>query len=312
MSDASILQEALSDAKAYFAIGYTHNAIDVLFEGLDQCEADSAAAESIYSMLGSICCSFWASRKFDEGRAITAIVLNEALKRVGGTIEPEYIATYIAASVATGSTPFPIRRVFRHRNLIHIFGAVADRVAGDVVECGCAAGLSFLELCLTFSNHHLGWTGEGFHIFDSFEGLSEPGKQDLQFDRADANAAMVAANMEAGRYAFPLQIVSENVHRLFPRVELHPGWIPASFAGQLERIYRFVHIDVDLYQPTRDSLDYFFPRMADGGVIITDDYNWPGARKAFQEFCVEHGLDLRTTDTAQAFLVKGSGPKIGD
>jgi O-methyltransferase len=66
--------------------------------------------------------------------------------------------------------------------------------------------------------------------------------------------------------------VRENIHRQFPRAELHPGWIPSAFSAVAGRSFSFVHLDVDLYQPTLDSLD-FFPRLADGGAIITDNYN---------------------------------------
>jgi hypothetical protein len=112
--------------------------------------------------------------------------------------------------------------------------------------------------------------------------------------------------MVRGRFAVSQEIVEGNVHRLFPRVNLVPGWIPAGFAGQPRRRYRFVHIDVDLYQPTKDSLEYFFPQLADGGVVVTDDYDWPGARQAFRDYGLENRLALYVTDTNQALFVKGA------
>jgi O-methyltransferase len=48
-----------------------------------------------------------------------------------------------------------------------------------------------------------------------------------------------------------------------------------------------VHIDVDLYQPTLDSLEFFWPRLADGGFVVVDDYGssqFPGATTATNEF----------------------------
>ena len=200
-----------------------------------------------------------------------------------------------------------INRLFRHQNLVKIFLEVPRDVRGDIAECGCARGLSSLELCIAERTVDPAWMGEGFHIFDSFKGLSEPTEKDRRFDASGVNRALLAANMAAGRYAFPLELVARNVHRDFPHVRLHPGWIPEVFSEQPDRTYRFVHIDVDLYQPTMDSLRYFFPRMAAGGVIITDDYNWPGARAAFDEFSGEQGLELFTTETSQAFLRKPAG-----
>ncbi len=31
---------------------------------------------------------------------------------------------------------------------------------------------------------------------------------------------------------------------------------------------------------------YFYPRLVPGGVIMSDDYNWPGAKKAIDAFGV--------------------------
>ena len=46
----------------------------------------------------------------------------------------------------------------------------------------------------------------------------------------------------------------------------------------------FVHLDVDLYEPTRACLDYFLPRLSPGGFVICDDYGaptFPGAARAW-------------------------------
>ena len=60
----------------------------------------------------------------------------------------------------------------------------------------------------------------------------------------------------------------------------------------------------DIYQPTKDSFEYFYPKLASGGIIVSDDYNWPGARKAIDAFCSRNGLALHTTPYTQAYLIK--------
>ena len=46
-----------------------------------------------------------------------------------------------------------------------------------------------------------------------------------------------------------------------------------------------LHIDVDLYKPTKTCLEYFYPHIVKGGIIILDDYGaFPGANKAVEEF----------------------------
>lgn len=292
--------EALSDADACFAAGEIDAAIDVMFDALDEIGPASEQADRIYVALGGLCCTFHASGKFDEGKTVAARIVGEVLSRIGRPLDPQYLGTYVTACIETGSSPFPIRRILRHANLIQVFRMV-DAVHGDVAECGCARGLSFMELCLDHAVRHPAATGVGFHVFDSFEGLSAPGKYDLE----GADGIVSHEDMAAGRFAFPLELVSRNIGRRFPEVEFHPGWIPASFAGVPERTYRFVHIDVDLHQPTFDSLNYFYPRLSPGGLVITDDFNWPGARKAFTDFAATTGAILHRTDTDQAYVVKG-------
>jgi hypothetical protein len=41
-----------------------------------------------------------------------------------------------------------------------------------------------------------------------------------------------------------------------------------------------------------------------GGTIVSDDFIWPGARKAIEEFCERNRLRLKTTPFDQAYLVK--------
>ena len=65
-----------------------------------------------------------------------------------------------------------------------------------------------------------------------------------------------------------------------------------------------MHVDVDVYQPTRDSIEYFYPRLVPNGVIVCDDYNWPGARKAIEEVCARVGAEFATTPYTQAYIVR--------
>lgn len=300
------LPEVLSDADAYYAAGDARGALDILFQGWDQFDAAGAdsAAEAIRQALARVCHAFWVKHDFAGGQEIVALVLRRALERARSSVEPEFAAIYAEALAATGTSPFPLRRIFRHQNLVRLFRRIRAEAAGDVAECGCARGLSFLQLCLSARREQPAFAGEGFHVFDSFEGLSAPGEKDLAFDASDADAAQVLRNMVPGHFAAALELVRENIHRSFPRAALHPGWIPSAFREVDGRTFGFVHLDVDLYQPTRDGLEFFYPRLARGGAIVTDDYNWPGAKAAFDEFCARAQLQLHTTATSQAYVLK--------
>lgn len=75
---------------------------------------------------------------------------------------------------------------------------------------------------------------------------------------------------------------------MYRNVELHKGFAPEVFQ-QLngDRKYAIVLIDVDLYESVKCTLDYFYPRLIDGGIIISDDIGWEsvkGGEEALMEF----------------------------
>jgi hypothetical protein len=64
---------------------------------------------------------------------------------------------------------------------------------------------------------------------------------------------------------------------------------------------------VDLYEPTRDCLDFFYPRMVDGGLFLFDDYGFAsclGARKAIDEFFEKRPESVYELTSGQAFVVR--------
>lgn len=159
---------------------------------------------------------------------------------------------------------------------------------GECAECGCWRGLSSFLICSTPQRRDASFRGSGYHIFDSFQGLSEPTPED-------------GGTGHASTFSASLDDVRRNLAR-FPDITFHPGRIPESFAGLPERRYRFVHVDVDLFEPTDGAVRYFVPRLVSGGLLICDDYDWPGARKAIEDYCAAKGISFSTTDSNQAVI----------
>jgi len=207
--------------------------------------------------------------------------------------------TYFAGMVATGSRLTPLRRRMRVYLLVQLLQRTLQR-QGLVAECGCFRGLSSYVLCSYLKSDDPAFDGRGYQIFDSFAGLSVPQAEDAVDPDAD-NAARLTRMSQPGAFAASLKEVQNNLAR-YPGIEYRPGWIPQGFPVQSKAVYRFVHIDVDLYQPTLDCLEFFYPRLVPGGYIVSDDYNWPGARKAVEGFALKHSLKLHTTPAGQAYL----------
>ncbi len=167
---------------------------------------------------------------------------------------------------------------------------LALRQPGELAECGVFRGASAYLAAKAIAEA----PGERrLHLFDSFAGLSAPGATDGGFWRAGALAcgqAEVAANL--GPYA--------------GRAVFHPGWIPERFAEAADQRFCFLHLDVDLYQPTHDALEFFHPRMVPGAVILCDDYGFdtcPGARRAMDEFFAGRPEPVLHLPTGQGVVV---------
>lgn len=149
-------------------------------------------------------------------------------------------------------------------------------VPGDIVEIGCFRGLSAY---ITGAVLEAEGISANFHIFDSFEGLSAPVDSDY--------SPLLAKNKSTeNTFAFPEDQVKKNLSR-FKFLHYYRGWVPDRFPDVSEKIFRYVHVDVDLYQPTLETLSFFWPRLSAKGVMLLDDNGtlfYPGARTAIEEF----------------------------
>jgi hypothetical protein len=94
----------------------------------------------------------------------------------------------------------------------------------------------------------------------------------------------------------------------FASIAFYKGWIPDCFRGREEDRYAFVHVDVDLYQPTLEAFRFFYPRVVPGGLLVCDDsgciLTCPGARKAVDEFFADKPEAVIEVPTGQSFIVK--------
>jgi hypothetical protein len=236
----------------------------------------------------------------ERGRDAEALAVYDA--GVAAGIRPcgrDFDRAYRQALQETGTPPYPLRR----RSRFHLLCGLLEEalpLQGDIAECGCFRGLSSHLLLSRLKRADPGYDGAGYHVFDSFEGLSEPGPADLAAGN-DPAAERVRRMCRRGWFAASQEVVRRGLAG-FPAVSYHPGWIPASFAGLPERRYRFVHLDLHLHGPTLAALEYFFPRLAPGAIIVCDDYSWPGERKAVDDFCARHGIAPEATPHGQAVL----------
>jgi O-methyltransferase len=93
----------------------------------------------------------------------------------------------------------------------------------------------------------------------------------------------------------------------FDEVTVRKGEFSAVAPTVPEQGYRLVHVDVDLYEPARDCLQYFGPRLTSGGILVLDDYGTPtcpGIQEAAEEYLAGGEFQAWDPMTRQLVLVK--------
>jgi O-methyltransferase len=164
----------------------------------------------------------------------------------------------------------------------------AASVDGEFMEAGVFQGGTAKMLRLQAEQR-----GKRLHLFDSFEGMEVA---DSDRDRH-----------VAGDFADTSLEAVQKVVGPTDSVEFHKGWIPNTFAGLENRKFCFAHVDLDLYQGVLDTLEFLYPRMPAGGVIISDDYGFascPGARRAVDEFFADKPEKPLALLTGQGLIIK--------
>jgi O-methyltransferase len=70
-------------------------------------------------------------------------------------------------------------------------------------------------------------------------------------------------------------------------------------------LFSFVHLDVDLYESTREALAFFYPRMSVGGMLISHDYvECAAVRQAFDDYFGEARQPVLELSGNQCLVVK--------
>ena len=182
-------------------------------------------------------------------------------------------------------------RSFERKYVTYQLTRALNGIEGDTAECGVWRGASSFFIAKGLREMGLKKT---HFMFDSFEGLSEPAEVDKGFWERGAMSHSEASVREA--------------FESIPNVEIFKGWIPECFAPVSDRKFSMVHIDVDLYVPTHDSLEFFYPRMSESALILCDDYGFtvcPGARAAMEEFFADKPEMIVELPTGQGLVIRG-------
>ena len=161
-------------------------------------------------------------------------------------------------------------------------------IPGDLAEVGVYQGGSAKLICEVKKEKEL-------YLFDTFTGLPELSEEDTHFgekhwyENEFSNTSAESIKKLLNKYV--------NVH-------ITKGKFPESGKKIIDKKFCFVHLDVDLYKSTIESLKFFFPKMVKGGIILIHDFHSDGIQKAVREFKSENQIQLIELTGSQAMIIK--------
>lgn len=172
---------------------------------------------------------------------------------------------------------------------------VRHNIPGDIVECGVWRGGSMQACAKTLLS--LGETDRDLHLFDTFEGMPPPTAEDLRRDGKSAEDLLAAQGKDRPIWAIAsledVQAGFEQVPYPGERVHYVQGMVEDTVPQQAPERISILRLDTDWYASTKHELEYLYPRLVSGGVLLIDDYGyWQGSRQAVDEFLEKTGERL--------------------
>lgn len=172
-----------------------------------------------------------------------------------------------------------------------------------ILEVGVGFGHGLGEIVLFQELHQ---DSRPVIAFDSFLGFPKGLKADSHEFQKQGNKKYESFTLEfVLNY---LKIIGVNDSEV-NKIKFIKGFIPESLVEFPKVSIAFLNLDLDLYQPSLDALNFFWKYMSTGGIILLDDYDsnsvqlkWPGVKLAVDEFCELNQIDILRCIGNQAYL----------
>lgn len=211
------------------------------------------------------------------------------------------------------------RRINVTRFLAHyeLYKMIAE-VPGSIVECGVYQGNSFFAFHKFLEIFHPGDRIRHVIGFDHFQGLHLEKEDGPEYP----NRSKVEGGWKTGEFKKALfsllefhtkdQFVAKAQRCFFVEGDITKT-VPKYVEENPGLRISLLHLDVDVYAPTKVALDHFYDRVVSGGLIVLDEYammEWGGESLALEKFFDERKQKIPAlkkfswTSTPGAFFIK--------
>lgn len=179
----------------------------------------------------------------------------------------------------------------RRQNLVRFLSRyelfrLALNVKGSIVECGVYRGASLMlyaQLSSIYEPYAFNREIIGFDTFEGFVGVHKKDKSLAKIgDFSDVDIGILKESVVLYDLNRPLGHI--------PKIQLIKGdatkTIPDFFRENPYVVVALLHLDFDLYAPTKIALETIVPRMVGGSILVFDEINarqWSGETTALLE-----------------------------
>ncbi len=172
--------------------------------------------------------------------------------------------------------------------------SIASRLPGDFIECGTGRGMMMSAVLESIQD----WNQSERRMFliDTFSPFALDKKTGEQLPTS-SSPTTYAKDLESTRKQFSP----------WKNVEFVVGKIPEVLRNFPSTPISFLHIDLNNAPAEVAALEFFWPTIVPGGVILLDDYAWSGAEKQYEamnELGRTLGFRILTTASGQGIVVK--------
>lgn len=160
---------------------------------------------------------------------------------------------------------------------------LAASVPGAIVECGVFKGASLSRFAM-FRELYGQADSKRLVAFDTFGKFPETG---FSQDQAIRRKFIAEAGEESISKDQMMAVLKQK--NITGNIELVEGDITKTVPDFVKKNSDFkislLNLDTDIYEPAVTILEYFFPLISTGGVLILDDYSvFPGETKAVNDY----------------------------
>jgi len=173
-----------------------------------------------------------------------------------------------------------------------VIDAIEKNIPGDLVECGTwMGGCSYAMLHVQRAIY--GEIRRPVWMYDSFEGMSPPSKEDGNHAAGwygeQTNLPRDVASNHYCIAPYPLVVAAVAEQGFQDHVILRKGWLADTLPERKPDQVAVLRIDCDWYEPVMCCLEQLVPNVSvDGSIILDDYYAWEGCTLATHEYLAKH------------------------